>query len=455
MSTSQRRSAKAGAVRSQQTPTNARSSNNHYQVVIVGGGAAGITTAAQLLKQNSKLDIAIVEPAAKHHYQPGWTLVGGGVAPISKFVRNEKDVIPRGAKWIQDYVTTFDPDRNSVTLAQGQEIKYDYLVVCPGIQIDWHLVKGLKEALGKGGVTSNYSKDYAPYTWSTIKNFQGGTAIFTYPNTPIKCGGAPQKVMYMADDYFKSKSGVGVNTKVMFCTAGAKMFSVPAYNATLEEVIKKRGIATKFKHNLKEIKADTQEAIFDIATENGVEEVSIHYDMIHVAPPMSSPDFIKHSPLASDKGWVDVNKYTLQHNRYPNVFGLGDASSLPISKTAAAARKQTPIVVQNLLAQMSDRQLSGKYDGYTCCPLITGYHSAIMAEFDYAGDPAPSFPLDPKKERYSMFLAKVYALPWIYWHRMLKGEPFEADIFKPINRLLQKDSDQSPVLKTEEKNSTC
>ncbi|MGB5636909.1 MAG: FAD/NAD(P)-binding oxidoreductase [Waterburya sp.] len=246
-----------------------------------------------------------------------------------------------------------------------------------------------------------------------------------------------------------------MNTKVMFCTAGAKMFSVSAYNETLEKVIEKREIAAKFKHNLKEIKADTKEAIFDVTTDNGVEEVSIHYDMIHVTPPMSSPDFIKHSPLASDKGWVDVNKYTLQHNRYPNVFGLGDASSLPISKTAAAARKQTPIVVQNLLAQMSDRQLSSKYDGYTCCPLITGYHSAIMAEFDYEGSPAPSFPLDPKKERYSMFLAKAYALPWIYWHRMLKGESFEADIFKPINRLLQKDNDHKNISKVSDKSSTC
>jgi sulfide:quinone oxidoreductase len=439
----------------ERSPSREKNPNEHYQIVIVGGGAAGITTAAQLLKQNSRLNIAIVEPSEKHYYQPGWTLVGGGIAPIDKFVRQEKDIIPQGAKWIQDYVTTFDPDRDTVTLAQGQEIKYDYLVVCPGIQIDWHLVKGLKDALGKGGVTSNYSKDYAPYTWETIKNFQGGTAIFTYPNTPIKCGGAPQKVMYMADDYFKSKSGVGVNTKVMFCSAGAKMFSVPAYNATLEKVIDKRGISTRFGHNLKEIKADTKEAIFDVTTDKGVEEVSIHYDMIHVAPPMSAPDFIKQSPLSNDKGWVDVHKYTLQHNRYPNVFGLGDASSLPISKTAAAARKQTPVVVQNLLAQMNGQQLRGKYDGYTCCPLITGYHSAIMAEFDYEGNPAPSFPLDPTKERYSMFLAKAYALPWIYWHRMLKGEWFEADIFKPINRLLHKDGDKNSLAKTKEQSSTC
>lgn len=421
-------------------PANTETSDQtvHHQVVVVGGGAAGITIAAQLLKNARALDVVIVEPSDKHYYQPGWTLVGGGVAPISKFIRDEKAVIPRGAKWIQDSVTILDPDFNAILTAAGRRIEYDYLILCPGIQIDWRSVKGLTEALGRQGVTSNYAKDYAPYTWETIKHFRGGTAIFTYPNTPIKCGGAPQKIMYMADDYFKSKSGIGVNTTVLFCTAGAKMFSVSAYNATLEQVVERRGIAPKFHHNLKEIKADTREAIFDVMTESGVEEVSLHYDMIHVTPPMSAPDFIKQSPLANEKGWVDVNSKTLQHNHYANVFAAGDASSLPTSKTAAAARKQASVLVKNLLSLIGGKPLTNQYNGYTCCPLITGYHSAVMAEFDYNGEPTPSFPLDPTKERYSMFLAKAYALPWIYWNRMLKGSWFEADIFKPLNRLVHR-----------------
>ncbi|MEN9203428.1 MAG: FAD/NAD(P)-binding oxidoreductase [Thermostichus sp. DG02_2_bins_29] len=410
----------------------------HHQILIVGGGAAGITVSAQLLRRNRSLDVAIIEPSDKHYYQPGWTLVGGGIAPIGKFIRDEKDVIPEGATWIQARVTKLDPDRNVVITEAGQAIEYDYLVLCPGIQIDWHLIKGLKEALGRGGVTSNYSKDYAPYTWQTIQAFKGGNALFTYPATPIKCGGAPQKIMYMADDVFKSKSGVGVNTTVMFCTAGASMFAVPEYSAALDKVVARRGIVTKFKHNLKEIKADTQEAIFDVTTDNGVEEVSIHYDMIHVTPPMSAPDFIKQSPLAGPGGWVDVDKATLQHTRYPNVFSLGDASSLPTSKTAAAARKQAPILVQNLLSLLQSQTITAEYDGYTCCPLITGYNSTIMAEFAYGGKLAPSFPLDPTKERYSMYLAKVHVLPWLYWNRMLKGKGFEADVFKPLNKLLRR-----------------
>lgn len=415
----------------------------HHQIVIVGGGAAGITVAAQLLEKTKNLDIAIIEPSENHYYQPGWTLVGGGVFKLGQTLRNEKDLIPKGVIWLKDRVQHLDPDNNSLLTEAETEISYDYLIVCPGIQIDWGRIEGLKDALGKGGVTSNYSKDYAPYTWETIQNFKGGTAIFTYPATPIKCGGAPQKIMYMADDTFKRKSGVGVNTKVMFCTAGGSLFGVPEYANSLEKVVARRGIDVRLKHNLKAIRPDTQEAIFAVTQPDGsVEDVSIHYDMIHVAPPMSAPDFIKHSPLAvpnNPGGWVDVDRDTLQHNRYPNVFSLGDASSLPTSKTAAAVRKQAPALVDNLLAHMQGRPGTATYNGYTCCPLITGYNSTIMAEFSYGNKLDPSFPLDPTKERYSMWLAKTIALPWLYWNRMLRGKPFEADTLKPLNKLLSRD----------------
>ncbi|MFN3926608.1 MAG: FAD-dependent oxidoreductase [Pseudanabaenaceae cyanobacterium] len=407
-----------------------------HQVVIVGGGAAGITVAAQLLNRKRDLDVLIIDPATKHYYQPGWTLVGGGIAPLSQFVKDEQDVIPDGSKWLRARVTHLDPDNNRVSTDQGHTIAYDYLVLCPGIQIDWHLIKGLPEALGKGGVTSNYSKDYAPYTWETIRNFQGGTAIFTYPATPIKCGGAPQKIMYMADDTFKSKVGVARKTQVLFCSAANAMFPVPEYSASLDKVVARREITTKFGHNLVEIKPETKEAVFAVSQNGHTEHVAIHYDMIHVAPPMSAPDFVKLSSLANTSGWIDVNKDTLQHSRYGNVFGLGDASSLPTSKTAAAIRKQAPVVVENLLNVMWGKPPSASYDGYTCCPLITGYNSAIMAEFGYGGKLMPSFPLDPTKERYSMYLTKVHVLPWLYWHRMLKGGGFEADILKPINKLV-------------------
>jgi sulfide:quinone oxidoreductase len=407
--------------------------NLHYQVAIVGGGAAGITVASQLLAKTSKLDIAIIEPSDKHYYQPAWTLVGGGEYKAEDTVKPEASCIPKGVTWIQDYAAEFDPDNNTVKTRQGKQVRYDYLVVCPGIQIDWDAIAGLKEALGKNGVCSNYAFDCAPYTWETIRNFKGGNALFTYPATPIKCGGAPQKIMYLADDTFR-KNGVRDRTNVMFCSAVGAIFPVPAYAAPLMEVVKRRDIQLKFQHNLKAIRAETKEAVFDVTTADGVQEVAIPYDMIHVTPPMSAPDFIKTSKLAGtegpSKGWVNVNKDTLQHNVYPNVFSLGDASSLPISKTAAAIRRQAPVLVENLLALINTNSLTGKYAGYTCCPLITGYGKVIMAEFDYSNQPQSTFPMDPREERYSMWLVKRHVLPWLYWNRMLKGKPFEGDALK-------------------------
>ena len=405
----------------------------HYQIVIVGGGAAGITVASQLLVKNSKLDIAIIEPSDKHYYQPAWTLVGGGEYKAEDTVKPEASCIPKGVTWIQDYAAEFDPDNNIVKTRQGKQVHYDYLVVCPGIQIDWTAIAGLKEALGKNGVCSNYAFDCAPYTWETIRNFKGGNALFTYPATPIKCGGAPQKIMYLADDAFR-KNGVRDRTNVTFCSAVGAIFPVPAYAEPLMQVVKRRDIQLKFQHNLKAIRAETKEAVFDVTTDDGVQEVAIPYDMIHVTPPMSAPDFIKTSKLAGtegpSKGWVNVNKDTLQHNIYPNVFSLGDASSLPISKTAAAIRGQAPVLVENLLALINSNSLSGKYGGYTCCPLITGYGKVIMAEFDYTNQPKSTFPMDPREERYSMWLVKRHVLPWLYWNRMLKGKPFEGQVLK-------------------------
>ncbi|MDJ0746810.1 MAG: FAD/NAD(P)-binding oxidoreductase [Xenococcaceae cyanobacterium MO_167.B27] len=404
-------------------------SNLHHQIVIVGGGAAGITVAAQLSATKSNLDIGIIEPSDKHYYQPAWSLVGGGTYEAAATEKNERELIPDGVNWIQDYCDRFEPESNRVITRNQTQITYDYLVVCPGIQIDWHLISGLSETLGQNGVCSNYAYEQAPKTWEIIKNFSGGTAIFTYPNTPIKCAGAPQKIMYLADEAFR-KQGVRNKSQILYCTAGGGIFGVPAYAKPLMEIVQRKDIQLKTLHNLKAIKADTKEAIFDVTTDNTVEEVVIKYDMIHVTPPMSAPDFIKNSPLANSAGWIDVDKYTLQHNVYSNIFALGDASSLPTSKTAAAVRAEAPVLVQNLLSLMASKALEQQYDGYACCPLVTGYGKVMLAEFDYDKNPSPSFPLDPTKERYSMWLLKKYGLPYLYWNRMLKGKSFERNLLK-------------------------
>jgi sulfide:quinone oxidoreductase len=390
----------------------------HYKVVIVGGGSAGLTVAAQLAKKINPSDIAVIEPSSEHYYQPLWTLVGAGVFPKEVTGRDEAQFIPAGAKWIRDAVTAFNPAENYVVTRDGKQIGYEYLVVAPGIQLDWDKVKGLKEAVGKDGVCSNYSYETVNTTWENIRNFEGGTAIFTQPPPPFKCGGAPQKIMYLADDYFR-QSGVREKTRIIYASAAATSFHVKKYADSMDKVIARKCIETKYRHNLIEIRPEKKEAVFR-NLDTG-EEVTLRYDMIHATPPQSAPDFIKRSPLANEEGWVDVNKETLRHARYPNVFSLGDASSLPTSKTGAAIRKQAPVLVRNLLAAMRGMPLPARYDGYTSCPLITGYGKLVMAEFDYDLKSQETFPFDQSKERLSMYLVKKYLLPQLYWRGMLRG----------------------------------
>jgi sulfide:quinone oxidoreductase len=388
------------------------------RIVIVGGGTAGLTVAAQLHRKRRGLELIIVEPSEDHYYQPLWTLVGAGVFPREASRRKEADYIPSGARWVRDYVDRFLPGENQITTRGGETIAYDYLVVCPGIQINWHAIAGLAESLGQNGVCSNYSYDTVGSTWETIRNFRGGTALFTHPVGAVKCGGAPQKICYLAEDHFR-RSGIRDKCRVVFCAATPRIFHVEPYASRLETVVARKQIETHFLHDLVELRGAQREAVFQIVGSDERHEFA--YDMIHVTPKMGPPDFVAKSPLAGEGGWVDVDKHTLQHKRFANVFALGDASNLPTSKTGAAIRKQAPVLVRNLLHLIDGHGLHDEYSGYTSCPLVTGYGKLILAEFDYDLKPEESFPIDQSKERYSMYLLKKYGLPALYWHGMLRG----------------------------------
>ncbi len=391
----------------------------HHQVVIVGGGTAGISVAARLTNGwFNKRDVAVMEPADTHYYQPLWTLVGGGVVPKEITGRPMKSVIPKRVHWIKDAVAEFEPDKNVIRTREGKIITYDWLVVAAGLQINWDKIPGLKEGVTKNGVCSNYSYETVDSTWQNIKNFKGGTAIFTMPSGAVKCGGAPQKIMYLAEETFR-RNGVRKGSTVMFTSTLPNIFAVDRYRKTLEEIIQRKQIVCHFREELIEIFGDRREAVF--RNLDSGETISRSYDMLHVTPPMGPPTFIAKSSLADKDGWVDVDRATLQHKKFPNVFSIGDCSNLPTSKTGAAIRKQAPVLVGNLIAAMSSQKMSGKYDGYTSCPLVTGYGKLVMAEFDYDKKPEETFPIDQSKERWSMWLVKRYLLPQLYWHGMLKG----------------------------------
>jgi sulfide:quinone oxidoreductase len=388
------------------------------RVVIVGGGSAGISVAARLAR-HGHLRVQVVDPTTTHDYQPLWTLVGAGVLPREAARRPEAELIPPGVDWVREAVREFRPDEHLVVTEQGTRLPYDILVVAAGIQLDWDKIKGLPGNIGKSGICSNYSYETVNTTWEAIRSFRGGDAVFTHPATPIKCGGAPQKIMYLADDAFR-RQGVRDQARIHFYSGDPAIFKSEHYAKTLMQVIERKGIELPhFRHNLKEVRVDSREAVFDDLANNV--EVVQKFDLLHVTPPMSAPDFIKRSPLAASTGWVEVDKHTCRHVRYPDVFALGDCSNLPTSKTGAAIRKQAPTVASNILDVLAGREPSATYDGYTSCPLVTGYGKLILAEFDYDLKPKETFPFDQNKERWSMYMLKRHVLPVLYWQGMLKG----------------------------------
>ena len=418
---------------------------SHYQVLVIGGGTGGIMTAASLLKKNKALDVAIIEPSDNHFYQPAWTLVGGGTFDYDKTRRSMASVMPKGVDWVKDFATSFDPVGNSVSTKENGAITYDYLVVSPGLVMEPSMIEGLAESLGKGVVCSNYTDP--EHTWEVLKNFKGGNAVFTQPTTPIKCGGAPQKIAYLAADYLR-KNGLKDKSNVIFATPGGVIFGVKEIASTLMQVIDRYGIHFRPFYAPTKIDGENKVATFKYVqpdenqcviiednslqeklTSEGLNTIELPFEMLHIAPPQAAPKFIRESPLVNDAGWLDVDHHTLQHNKYSNIFGIGDVAGLPTAKTGAAIRKQVPVVTDNIMELIAHEKMGIKsYDGYSSCPLVTGYGKMTLAEFDYKSNFIP----DPKlkrmlifnsnKEHWRLWMLKKYILPYLYWNKMLKGE---------------------------------
>ncbi|MCH8555607.1 MAG: NAD(P)/FAD-dependent oxidoreductase [Schleiferiaceae bacterium] len=416
-----------------------------HTIVIIGGGTAGIMVAAQLKRADKNLDIAIVEPSDKHYYQPAWTLVGAGDFKMEDTIRKEADYIPKGVTWIKDFATALHPEKNTIATKATGDISYEYLVVAPGLVMNIEGLPGLKEGLEKGNVCSNYTDP--EHTWEVLKNFKGGNAVFTQPTTPIKCGGAPQKIMYLAEDYFR-KNGLRDKTNVVFATPGSVIFGVKEFARTLNSIITERDIIFKTYYSPVRIDAEKNIIYYQysepgqnacVVTEDnklneeiiGTSEIAMPYDMLHIAPPQQAPDFIRHSSIVhtegNNKGWVNVDINTLQNPDFPNVFALGDVAALPTAKTGAAIRKQAPVVADNLLHMITSNNLGAKkYEGYSSCPLITGYGKMVLAEFKYNNvrdsDKLLSTFFDTTKELWPMWILKKYGLPYLYWNQMLRGK---------------------------------
>ncbi len=409
------------------TPTETGDAN--YEVVIVGAGAGGIAVAASLKARDPGLEIAIIDPADIHYYQPGWTMVGGGIFKPEETARTMGSLIPPGVDWIKSAVAAFEPKNDAIILDGCRVVKYKRLIVCPGLKLDWNKVEGLVETLGQNGVTSNYRYDLAPYTWQLVERMKQGRAIFTQPPMPIKCAGAPQKAMYLSGDAW-FRRGVLKDIDIQFNNAGGVLFGVKDYVPALMKYVEKYDATLNFFHNLVAVDGPAKKAWFDVAKpDTPVERIEVEFDMMHVCPPQTAPDFIRVSPLADAAGWVDVDQSTLRHKTYANIWSLGDVMNAPNAKTAAAARIQAPTVAENIIADMRGGSPVAQYNGYGSCPLTVERGKIVLAEFGYGGTLLPSFPkilLDGTKPTRAAWFLKEKLLPPVYWKAMLKGREWLA-----------------------------
>ncbi|XP_065093356.1 sulfide:quinone oxidoreductase, mitochondrial isoform X1 [Ochlerotatus camptorhynchus] len=402
--------------------SNVHNENHKCKVLVVGGGADGCAVAAKLSSKVGVGKVLILEPADNHYYQPMFTLIGGGIKTLKDSYRPMSKVLPTLAKWVKDSAVKFEPDNNTVYTANGDKIEYDFLLVATGLQLNYDKIPGLVDALSipKGKVCSNYSPKYVDRTYQALQLFKSGNAIFTYPNSPVKCPGAPQKILYIGEHYLR-KSKKRQNANVVYNTSLPVIFGVKHYADQLWKIIEKRDIKVNLRTNLVEVIPDKNQAVFQ-NLDKPEEKFTTDYEFLHVTPPMGAPDALAAcTSLVTETGFVDVSKDTLQHLKYENVFAIGDCSASPNSKTAASVAAQSQIVYKNMIAVMNGVKPTRVFDGYASCPLVTGYNTCIMAEFDYNLTPLETFPIDQSKERISMFYMKKDLMPPLYWHLLLNG----------------------------------
>ena len=458
-----------GGATEAEAATAAVASDAKGKIVIIGGGLAGMSTAARLTNELSNPDITVIEPEALScSYQPGQTLVGAGLWEKSDIAYNRDDFVPSGAKLIKEKAVEFDPDNNTVTTDKGTKVSYDYLIIAAGVKLNYAAIKGLEEvgelyssgnnaaavaALNAKGVSSIYTADGAEATWSNMQKFIADAksgkkvkGVFTHPNTPIKCGGAPKKIMYLANARLEEAGkDARANADLHFYPNGGAMFGIKNYHTAIVNQFEARNMNYSYKHNLTEIKNGVAvfddhskfEEIYDADLEEKVKKtihtsVEKEFDFIHVTPPMKAPDEIGNSAVGSAKGWIPVKKETMQHVKYPNVFALGDIAAVPMGKTGGSARKQYKVVVNNVISMMEKGSIPAsnpQYEGYTVCPLITSIGTVMIAEFNWAskktGDGTNAAALkflDPTQERYIWWLLKFYLLKPMTIHGMLAGK---------------------------------
>lgn len=412
------------------------SSSAKGKIVIIGGGAAGISMASRLKKWLENPDITLIDPSSKQFYQPGFTLIASGVYKPEEVWKKQEECMPDDIKWIKDSVIAVDPVWNQVNTSKSGKIAYDFLVLTPGIKMDWDKIEGIsRETLGEGNAHTIYDFEGAQKTWKAIQEFSktGGKGIFTDTYTKHKCGGAPKKICLLTEHYNR-KQGTRDKVTLDYFTAAKELYDIPYFTPRLEQIYNERNVPIHLNVRVKGVDTAAKKVHLEKIISQGDQKIYEpfveDYDFLHFTPPMCAPDFVREAGLSwtegklAAEGWVMVDQETLIHKKYPNIVSLGDVAGIPTSKTSAAVRKQVPVAAKNLISLMEGKEPTERYDGYAACPIVTDYGHVLLCEFNYKKEPEISFPftmLDMSKEQAAAWMLKLYILKPMYFYGMLNG----------------------------------
>ena len=411
-----------------------------FKLIVAGGGSASVTVVGHLIRSGryQPKDILVVEPSPENYYQPGFTMIGGGLlgdnqtfiskkihlitAQTSKMFNKKVNILPKE-------VIRFDPENNSITVNGGESYQYENLIVALGIKLDYESIPGLLPALNSENsrVCSIYKYHYALKTNKVIGEFQGGKAVFCMPGQPVKCGGAPQKILNLSYDRF-TQNRIKFNSEYYF--PQPSIFGIPKYAEKLKEIALNKGISLFPGHMITRVEDEKNLAYF----KNDKEEVSVKYDMLHVVPPHKPVDVLKKSSIVDSTGFVDLNKETMRHNKYKNIWGLGDCTNLPTSKTLAAAISQSSVLTDNLIQALDNKETTSKYHGYTSCPIFVGSGKLMLCEFKYNSELNETFAKNQEVPRRLFYWIKRYFFPRCYFNLIPRGLWYgPTNFFKPKN----------------------
>jgi sulfide:quinone oxidoreductase len=398
-------------------------------IVIAGAGAAGLALANQLVRRLDGARITLIDPRREHWYQPGFTLVGAGLKDAAYPVSTTAEWVPPGATLIEASVAEVDPEARRVTTSAGQVIDYDYLMATTGCVLDFDSIDGFDRSLiGRNGMAALYAGPQEAAASARLQDAfvaKGGVGLFFRPETEMKCAGAPLKYAFLTDDRLR-RSGRREDSELIYVAPQASLFGVPIVAEKVRMLFGDRGIETRFGRTLTAIDPERRVATFALA-DGGTEDIA--YDFTNVIPPMRVCSPFRQSSLAwqegpwAHDGWIEVDKHTMRHRRYPDVFAVGDAAGVPKGKTAASVKWQTPVAVDQLVAEIAGTESTASYNGYTSCPLITRIGRAMLVEFDYDNNLVPSFPgvIAPLEELWITWLMKEIALKPTYL-AMIRGD---------------------------------